>query len=353
MPAARMTADLLQETLDLVALHGGVTKAAAATGIRRTTLQARYNQARLGVQTTERPHYGASVGQPPERDHKISAPRAPLPPDSPPRRHFVIPDTQVRPGVPTDHIAWIAQAIVEYRPDVIIHLGDHWDFHSLNAHEKPGSAPLEGARFKDDVDAGNIAFASLRKPMEEEQERDPTWKPRKVFLQGNHEFRADRAAESDPKWLGTIGSNHCQVGDFEWHNFLQPVEIDGILYSHYFKMQNSNNAIGGSTDNRLNKIGKSHVQGHQVGFLYGNRVYPDGRTLHSLTTGSAYLHTEGYRGPQCNKHFRGVTILNEVRDGNFCIMALSLDYLCRKYERMSLYGYMTKRYPDGDWATLA
>jgi hypothetical protein len=34
-----------------------------------------------------------------------------------PRRHFIVPDTQTRPGVPTEHLDWCAQAIVDYKPD--------------------------------------------------------------------------------------------------------------------------------------------------------------------------------------------------------------------------------------------
>lgn len=276
----------------------------------------------------------------------------------PATRHLYVPDTQIKPGVPTDHINWIAQAIVEYKPDVIIVGGDWWDMHSLNAHEEPGSAPLEGARFKDDIDSGNEAFARLCKPMEEERARlkrnkDKAWNPRKIFTMGNHEFRADWVAIDDPKWMGTVGANHCNVLDFEWHGFLKVVEVDGIHYSHYWKMQNSNNPIGGTADNRLNKIGQTHTQGHTPGFQYGNRVYPDGKTRHSLVAGSAYLHVENYRGHQCNTHFRGIVVKNEVRDGNYCIMPLSLSYLCEKYEGSDLITYMQKKYPDGSWEHLA
>jgi hypothetical protein len=50
---------------------------------------------------------------------------------SEPRRVAVIPDTQVRPGVQLDHLDWAAEALLYYRPDVVVHLGDHWDMGSL------------------------------------------------------------------------------------------------------------------------------------------------------------------------------------------------------------------------------
>jgi len=78
-----------------------------------------------------------------------------------PRRHLYIPDTQIRPGVPLDHIDWIAQALVDYKPDVVVCGGDWFDFPSLSSHEQPGSAPLENKRYADDLAVGNEAFARM------------------------------------------------------------------------------------------------------------------------------------------------------------------------------------------------
>ena len=275
-----------------------------------------------------------------------------------PRRHMLIPDMQVRPGVPLDHLDWVANAIVEYKPDVVVCIGDFWDMASLNSHSEKGSQPLEGTRYKDDIFVGNEAFRRMCAPMEAEMKRlkdckRKHWNPRLVYCKGNHEVRADRVINNDPKFEGVLSSDDCLTPGWERHEFLKVVEIDGVHWSHYFKMQNSNNPIGGSTDNRLNKIGQTHVGGHTPGFLYGNRVYPDGKTRHSLTAGSCYLHSEEYRGPQCNTHYRGVVLLNDVRDGDFDIMPVSLKYLCRKTTGLELTDYMKQQYPHGqDWSYL-
>jgi hypothetical protein len=68
-------------------------------------------------------------------------------------RHIVLPDTQVKPGVDTVHLEWAARAIVEYKPDVIVHLGDHWDLPSLSMHDAPGSKEAEGRNVKSDMGA--------------------------------------------------------------------------------------------------------------------------------------------------------------------------------------------------------
>lgn len=251
-------------------------------------------------------------------------------------RHVVIPDTQIRPGVDTQHIDWAAQAIVEYMPDTVVVLGDWWDFHSLNGHEEKGSAEMENSRYKDDLDVGNEAFRRLCAPMNAERERRvrrkiKRWEPRRVFLDGNHEFRADRVAKNDPKWQGVIGSHNCETLDFERHKFLEIVDIDGIAYSHFFQSAHSSHAIGGSIENRLNKIGRSFVMGHQQGLLYGIKQFPGNLTRHGLVAGSFYQHDEGYRGPQGNGEWRGIVVLNEVHDGQYDVMPLSLDYLRRSF----------------------
>jgi hypothetical protein len=252
------------------------------------------------------------------------------------RRHLIIPDTQIRPDVPTDHIEWVAKAIVDYLPDVIVHLGDHWDMRSLSSHDTAGSLPMEGSRYDDDIRCGNDAFARLVAPMQKEIKRRERghrirWTPECHFLFGNHENRINRAVTKEPKFIGTMDERHCLTPGFIRHPFLEVVKIDGIRYSHYFQNVNSSKAIGGSIDNRLNRIGESFVQGHEQGFLYGCRQFPTGQTRHGLVCGSYYLHDEDYKGRQGNGHWRGIVVLNEVHDGAYDIMPLSNKYMQRKF----------------------
>lgn len=273
-------------------------------------------------------------------------------------RDFVIPDTQVRPGVPTDHIGWVGQALVDYRPTGIRVMGDWWDMHSLSTHSPPGAADMEGARYVDCVGVGNEAFERLIAPTRAEQARlrrnkEKQWNPEEDFFFGNHEDRISRAIAREPRNAGAYSLDHLLTPGFNRHAFNERVWRNGILYSHYFQSSHSHHAIGGTIDNRLNKIGASFVQGHEQGFRYGTRIQGSGATWHGLVAGSCYLHREGYRGNQGQRHWRGVVVLNEVKDGDYCVMPLTLDYLCRKYEGVSLIDYMTKKYRGEDWSHLA
>jgi len=218
---------------------------------------------------------------------------------------------------------------------------------SLSSHDQPGSLSLEGARYEDDIAAGNNGLALLMTPVMEAISAE--WNPRRIFTEGNHEFRILRTIENDPRYSGIIGPHHCNVEryGFERHNFLRVVEVDGINYSHYFQMAGSNRPIGGSMDNRLNKICGTFVQGHEQGLLQHRRPLPIGRTIHGIVAGSCYMHSEDYRGPQRNNEWRGTVVLHDVRNAGDCDpMPLTLQYLARTYGGVELHDLMAEKYPN-------
>jgi hypothetical protein len=246
------------------------------------------------------------------------------------KRHLIIPDAQVKPESRTEHIKWAGEAILEYKPDVVICLGDWWDLPSLNSHAEKGSIEVEGRRYEEDISAGNAAFKILDSYFK--KARTKSWNPRRIFLEGNHENRANRVANNDPKWKGIIGSQNCQTLDWERHRFLKIVEIDGIKYCHYFPNPFSGKPIGGTIVNRLNAIGASFVQGHQQGFLYASKQYPD-HVKHGLVAGRFYLEHESYRPDDVQTNeWNGIVVLNDVRRGDYDLMPLRMDYLRRKYK---------------------
>ena len=253
-----------------------------------------------------------------------------------PRRHLIIPDTQIRPGVDTSHIDWAAQAIVEYLPDVIVCLGDWYDLNSLSTHDAPGSKKAEGRRVKDDIDVGNEAFERLVAPMNREiarrkRRKIKAWNPECHFLFGNHCNRLSRAINAEPKWDGLLTLDALKTPGFQRHEFLKIVDIDGVAYSHYFGAVHSGRPIGGSIDSMLNRIGRSFTMGHVQGLSYGIKQYPGELTRHGLVAGSFYLHNEEYRGPQGTGEWRGLVVKNEVRDGQYDAMFLSMNYLRKRF----------------------
>lgn len=266
--------------------------------------------------------------------------------------HVVVPDTQVKPGVPTDHMTWIGTYIRDQfagREDVtIIHLGDHWDMPSLSSYDK-GKKAMEGRRYADDIAAGNDAFYLLNKPLAQynagrRRRGQAEWAPRKVFLHGNHEARISRAAEENAQLEGTVSLDDLNTQDWEVHQFLHPVNINGVAYAHYWQNPMNGRPISGMIETRIKTIGRSFTQGHQQVLMYGLRPSwtMDGQPTmhHGLVAGSCYLHDEKYLGPQGNAYWRGIIVCHEVRNGAYDPMFVSLDYLCRRYEGVTLDEFM-------------
>ena len=241
--------------------------------------------------------------------------------------------------MPTDHLGWIGAYIAEKQPDVVVHLGDHWDMPSLSSYDK-GKKAMEGRRYVADVDAGNEAWRILNAPIAaynatRRAYKEKQYLPRKVLLRGNHEHRITRAIEADAQLDGVIGYKDLESGAWEVHDFLEPVSIDGVVYAHYFANRMTGKPLGGMAATRLKQLGHTFVQGHQQVLEVAVRYVLD-RQQWGIVAGAAYPHHEDYLGHQGNHHWRGIVMLHEVRDGGFDPMFVSLDYLCRRFEGVSL-----------------
>lgn len=249
------------------------------------------------------------------------------------KRHIWIPDLQLKKGVPMDHLRWAARAICDYEPTQLTLGGDGADMPSLSQHDKPGSKGMEGARYKDDIDAVNEGYELLLGPVNKKRKRKRSWKCRIDELDGNHEHRITRAINNDPKLDGVLSLDHIIIPGATRHGFLEVIERDGIYMSHYFQPPHGSRPIGGQIVGMLNQIGDSFVCGHVQGFSYGNRMFPTGKIRHGLVAGSFYQHDEQYRGAQgrTKHHWNGIVVLNDVRDGNYEIMPLSLEFLRRRF----------------------
>lgn len=252
-------------------------------------------------------------------------------------KHFVIPDVQAKPGLNFDHLKACGNYILSKKPEVIVCLGDFWDMPSLSEYDK-GKKSFEGRRYKADIEAGHEAMRLLLAPMNEYNKRQrrnkkATYSPRRVFLMGNHCQRIARAIDKDPILEGTIGYQDLKLESYGWevYNFLDTVEIDGVYYSHYFYNPMTGKPYGGKASQRLNNIGFSFTMGHQQGKDIAEKHLANGKTLRGLVVGSFYQHDEEYKGPQGNSHFRGCIMKHEVKDGNYNLMELSLDYLMKEW----------------------
>jgi hypothetical protein len=253
------------------------------------------------------------------------------------KRIIVIPDSQIRPEDDFEFLSFIGQYIVDMQPDIIVHLGDFADMPSLSQHDKAGSKSMEGMRYKADIQASKDAMATLLEPIRDLQKRQKqskhkVWKPDMIMLYGNHEHRINRAIQNDPKLEGLISLEDLEYEKFGWKTvpFLQPINIEGVMFCHYFVSGVMGNPCT-TARSILNKHHQSCIAGHQQGrdIAFGRRA--DGTEMTAMIVGSGYEHDEKYLNSQTNNHWRGIVVLNEVEDGHFDEIMVSLKYLRKKY----------------------
>lgn len=314
MPNPGLPRELLQEAVNLVEKNdGNIHVAARAIGMDPSTLKNRYMRGCMaGIKPTEfkpevTPHQRQRIG----------------------RVHCVIPDCQIRPGVPIEHLEWIGNYIVEKQPDVVVQIGDFADMPSLNSYTK-GKRESEGRRLATDIASVVHAMEKLLKPIHDyNRTAEKKYEPELHLTLGNHEFRMEREVEENPRLEGMFHMGDLGYEDAGWnvHEFLKPVEIDGIEYAHYFTSGNMGRPVT-SAAALLRERQKSCTMGH---------VQHTDMAIHKKTqnialfAGIAYLHDEKYLGPQGNATRRQIIFKHEVEGGRYDPMFVSLRYLQKRY----------------------
>lgn len=300
---------VLIEALDIVEEYGSAHLAvlAGATDIPRNTLEGRV---KAGMLRGLRPSFRKEAPRIYQKQRLG-------------RMHMVIPDTQVKPGVNTDHLEWAGNYAAEKRPDAIVMIGDWFDMPSLSSYDK-GKLAFEGRRYVDDIKSG-------RKAMERFLGALPSdYKPRLVFTLGNHEHRVIRVADNNPEFAGKFSFDDLGLHDYGWevHDFLKPVLVDGIEYCHYFTSGVMGRPVS-SAATLLRERQRSCTQGHAQHTDIA--IHKKTQNI-ALFSGTFYQHDEDYLGYQGNNQRRQIVIKHEVDgEGHYDPMFVSLKFLEKAY----------------------
>ena len=246
-------------------------------------------------------------------------------------------DTQCKSEEDISYMSAIGKYIADKRPDVVVHIGDNFDMPSLSSYDK-GKLSFEGRRLKADIEAGKEGLRLLLEPTKQLQQRQKSAKkkvytPRLVFCVGNHEDRFDRLARDNPELQGFVGVETLGLEDMGWevYPFLKPCVIEDIHFVHYLANPFTGKPYGGSALNQLKNVGASFVVGHKQILDVAMLPTLDGKMRIGLINGACYDFDESYKGYQNNNHFRGLTMLHEVKDGFGLPSFASLDYIVKKY----------------------
>lgn len=252
------------------------------------------------------------------------------------RKYLIVPDLQLREGVPINHCHWLSQYAMDKAPDVICWLGDVADMPSLSSYDKRGSRSTEGKRVRKDVGAMHRGMEIIVGPWAK-----AGWCPEQHVFLGNHEYRWNLALENEPHMLEGMFANDdpfdfARYGIKE-HPFLRIVTLDGVRYSHYFphgprgdvtQTKRGAPSAFAQVQRQMASATAGHKQGLDVACLpttYGLR--------RGVIAGSFYLHKERYMHGLDN-YWRGLILKNNVRNGNYSLCEVEMEWLERKYRRL-------------------
>ena len=226
---------------------------------------------------------------------------------------LVLPDSHAHPEYNNKRYEWLGHLANDIRAEIIVDIGDFFDMPSLSSYDK-GKKSYEGRRYRKDIEAGldaNDRFLTIIRSRKQSL-------PRFVRCLGNHENRINRAIEQDPILEGTIGISDLQSKEFRWEEypFLEPCEIEGVRFCHYFTTGVKNLPVGGNHQayTLLVKEHTSCVMGHT--HTRDSCIQHAGdKFIQSAVVGWFGDYRMDWAGPANEKWNAGVYIMRGVENG--------------------------------------
>jgi len=255
---------------------------------------------------------------------------------------LVIGDSHVEPEQDLSRFNALGHLCLEHKPDIILSIGDFLSLDSLSAWDADKKKTMEGKRYWDDVSSGNSALDALELPITcynsvQAQKKRAQYKPRKIFLKGNHEDRLDRYIEKNPILDGAeisieynmnLHKRGWQVVQYKEH-----LVIDDVAFTH-IPISNNGKPIGGKyvCQRALDLYNYSIVFGHTHRLEVANKHRHGGEHLQqSLNCGCFFDHVPDYMQGATTDYWRGVVLIDITQPMRFDIKTISMSHLMQEY----------------------
>lgn len=248
--------------------------------------------------------------------------------------HLVISDQHAHPDYGNERADFLAKLIIDLQPSVVVNIGDAADMPSLSSYDK-GKRSFHGRTYRKDIDSHLEFQERLWGPVKRRKKKLPY----RVFIEGNHEHRIEKALDLSPELDGTISFSDLDTGSYYdnvvRYNGSTPglCEIDGITYSHYFTSGLMGRPISG--DNQASRVlarcftsstcGHSHIADFAV------RTNHHGRKIMASVIGCYQDYNPEWAGNTADLWWRGVVFKENVNNGVYDPNFISLNTLRKNY----------------------
>lgn len=251
--------------------------------------------------------------------------------------HLVIPDQHAHPSADNTRSDWLGKLITDLKPDVVINIGDAIDLPSLSDHEK-GKASFVGASYQKDIESHLEFQERMWAPLKKAKKK----RPYSVFCEGNHEYRIKRALNNNPELAGSkYGISFKDLGlDDYYHKVVEYqgstpgiIDVDGILYAHYFISGLMGRPIGGEhhAHSLLAKNMQSSTCGHSHTVDWSVRASASGKKQMGCVAGVFQDYVSSWAGVVNRLWSSGVVIKRNVVDGMYDFEWVSIERLKKEY----------------------
>jgi len=191
------------------------------------------------------------------------------------KRALIIPDCHI-PYEDKDAYQLMLDVAKDVDPDEIVILGDYADFYNVSSH---GQSPEIMETLMDEISAVHVRLRELKKLFP---------KAKKVFIQGNHEFRLERYINNQcPALFGVTGTERIlELGlyGFEYIPY-GPNQKYNVLGSKLIARHEP--LAGGKhvAQNTVEKAMKSVIFGHTHRIQEAQTVSIDGNNYRGISSG--------------------------------------------------------------------
>jgi hypothetical protein len=217
----------------------------------------------------------------------------------------------------------------------VVNLGDSADLPSLASYDK-GQRSFYGKTYRADIESHLDFDDRIWSPVKRRKKKLPF----RVFCEGNHENRIERALDLSPELQGTISFNDLQLTEnydevirYTGKNTPGTVYIDGITYAHYLVSGIMGRAISGEHGaySLITKQFTSCTVGHSHLLDYCIRTKQDGKRIMGLVAGCYFDYPSEWAGEAQRLYWPGVIIKRNVQDGQYDPEFVSLNQLRKEY----------------------
>lgn len=248
---------------------------------------------------------------------------------------LVIPDQHADPRQHNERADWLAQLIIDAKPDVVVNLGDASDMASLSSYDK-GKRSFVGRNYRDDINCHLDFQSRVWDPVKARKKKLPF----RVILEGNHEHRVEKALDLSPELDGAISFSHFEFPEYYdevvRYQGATPgkITIEGITFAHYFVSGVMGRAISGEhpATSLLAKQYRSCVAGHLHLADFSIRTDAWGNKMCGLLAGVYQDYDPGYAGDAARLWWRGVVFLHNAESGSFDPEFISIERMKKNYE---------------------